>query len=236
VKIAVALGVGFVAAPFIFIAIKGLLGLIVAAGVGITAIQFAPYFAAKVSNWRLKAIKAEAMTSPIETLQNDYNTQMGKLNSYLQSIKEFGAEVLSFESRLEGFAKTYPEEVPKFEGQLKQMKQLLEIRKQKFQEAKAGLASYEMEIKKASAIWDMSQAAIKMGQLAGLDNDEFIAKIQRETALDSVQKSLNMAFADLDIALMNESEGEKKALPPPNKNLVIDLDTPIPARQQIPTT
>lgn len=221
-KIAALMLVGFFVAPFVFIAIKGIVGFIIASGIALTAIQFTPYFAMKIANWRLQAIKLEASKSPIETLQNDYNAQRVKLQEYEESIKTFGSEVGLFETKLVGFSKQYPDEVPKFQEQLSKMKQLLALRIQKFKDANKNLVSYDMEIRKASSLWDMSQAAAQMSKAAGVDNDEFIAKIQRETALDSVQKSLNSAFVDLDIALMNEDESPK-TLESGSPKLVIDI-------------
>jgi phage shock protein A len=243
VKVVATLIIGFFVAPFIFIAIKGLIGLAIAAAVSFILIQFTPYFAAVIANWRLKAIKYEASKNPIETLQNNYNDRIRALGQFRQCILDFAAEIQTFADKLSGFKKTYPDEAPKFDEQYSQMKQLLEIRKQKYIEARASLALYDKEIQKAKAIWDMAQAAAKMNKASGVDTDGFLAKIQVETALDSVQKSLNTAFADLEVSLMDE-KGQKplptvmvdpKALP--NKpadsldlNIQIKDPVPVPAK------
>ena len=224
VKIVSLLVVGFLVAPFVFVAIKGLVGLLVAGAISLTAIQFAPYFAAKIANWRIKLIRAEAAANPIESLLNSYNIRQMALNQFLESIKSFSSEVKTFESKLEKFAKEYPAEVPKFKNQLSQMKQLLIVRTEKYQQAKENLASYDLEIQKASALFDMAKAAAAMSKAAGVNNEEFLEKIQRETALDSVEKSLNVAFADLEIALMEEKD--VKSLPSTQQNNVIEIEAP----------
>lgn len=209
VKVAALGVVGFVVAPVIFLTIKGLIGLIVAAGISMTVINFTPWFAVKLANWRLKALKHEAMKNPIETLQNNYKDRLGALQRFREAINSFSSEIKSFTEKLGDFKKRYPDEADKFDGQLAQMKQLLALRSGKYQEAKANLEQYELEIQKADSIWQMATAAAAMSKAAGVDADEFYAKIQVETALDSVQKSLNVAFADLELSLLDEKPSPK---------------------------
>ena len=215
--------VGFLVAPFIFLAIKGLIGLLIAGGIAFTAMQFAPYFSMKIANWRLAAIKAEAAKDPISTLQNDYRFKQINLDEFGQSIKVFSAEVKQFESKVVSLAKQYPEEVPIYREQAVKMNRLLKLREDKYKEAQDNLRQYDMEIKKASTLWDMSQAALKLSKAAGESEDDFFSKIKSETALDSVQKSLNMAFADLEFALMEE-DNKPKELPASNQKTEIILD------------
>ncbi len=68
----------------------------------------------------------------------------------------------------------------------------------------------------------MSQSALKLAKQAGMSEDDFFSKIKTEAAFDSVQNSTNMAFADLEFALMDEQDA-KKALPAPEKGIVIDI-------------
>jgi len=234
VKIAAVLGVGLVAAPFIFLAIKGLVGLIIASAITITTYHFTPWAGMKLANWRLAAIKNEAMRNPVETLQNIYIQKETALNAFLESIKVFGGKIRSFESELEKLAKNYPAELPKFQEQRDQMRQLLKLRMNKYEQAKANLHSFSLEIEKADTIWKVSQAAAAATKAAGMNEEEFFIKIQRETALDSVQESLNLAFSELEIALLDEKDTKKELAT--SKNLVTDTTSPIPARQQIPTS
>jgi hypothetical protein len=213
--------VGFLVAPVVFIAIKGLIGLIIAAIVSFVAIQFIPVFALKVANWRLKAIKAEASENPVETLQNDYRIQQENLSRFLQSIKDFAAQVNIFGGKLDGFAKQYPDEAPKFRENHQKMKDLLALRFKKYEESKAGLAAYDLEIQKVKALWEMGLAAAEMNKAAGVDAEEFLQKISRETAIDSVQKLVHTALADLEISLAEE----RPSLEAPKEGIAIELET-----------
>ena len=61
-KLATALkwGAGFVGAvlvaPFVFLAVKGIVGLAIAAALGLVITQLAPVFALKLANWRIKLL------------------------------------------------------------------------------------------------------------------------------------------------------------------------------------
>jgi len=196
----------FFVAPFVFIVIKGLIGMVVAAAVGGAMIFFTPVVARMAANWRLKAIKAEAARNPIETLQNDYGKRQEGLRNFAGRISDFATAVGSFEDKLGEFKRDHPEDAPKFDEQLRKMKLVLENRKAKFKEAQTELAAYDKEIKRANDIWQMGQAAAAMTSAAGMTEDDFLQKISTETALDSVQKSMNRAFADLEVSLLEEQK------------------------------
>jgi len=213
VKIVSLLVVGFFVAPVVFISIKGLIGLVIAGAISLVVVNLIPWFSAVVANWRLKALKHEAARNPIETLQNDYRKRIDALQAFRQSILNSKAEVASFRDKLDGFKRQYPADAAKFDEQYRQMLALLKLRGKKYEEAKGNLERYDGEITRAKAIWDMAQAAAAMNKAAGVDADEFFAKIQVETALDSVQKNLNLAFADLEMSLVDEKSSDNKAAP-----------------------
>jgi len=246
VKVLAFLVAGFLVAPFIFIAIKGLIGLVVALVVGLVVVNLIPWFSSMVANWRLKALKHEAGKNPIETLQNDYRKRIQALQSFRQSILNSKAEVAMFGDKLDGFKRQYPQDAAKFDEQYRQMMALLQLRGKKYVEAKGNLERYNSEIERAKAIWDMAQAAAEMNKAAGMDADEFYAKIQVETALDSVQKSMNVAFADLELSLVDEKGADKadkaipvqvveapKTLEAGSSSLELDLDVSAPAKDRV---
>lgn len=203
--------IGFIVAPYIYLSIKGLIGLIVAGVISVIVVNMIPWFAAVVANWRLKALKHEAAKNPIETLENDYKRRHDALVAFRQSILNSKAEVAGFGDKLEDFKSEYPNDAAKFDEQYRKMVELLRLKARKYEQAKANLQSYEAEIDRARAIWKMAQAAAQMNKAAGVDTDEFFAKIQVETALGSVQKNLNLAFAELEMSLADETSGHKGA-------------------------
>jgi hypothetical protein len=190
-------------------------------------------------------LKHEAAQNPIETLQNDYNRRRQALGFFRDSILNSKASVMAFGDKLDGFKKQFPDDAPKFDAQYQQMVTLLKLKGKKYEEAKSNLALFDGEINRARAIWEMAKAAAEMNKAAGVDTDAFFAQIQTETALDSVQKSLNVAFADLEMSLADETASEKPvknvtpviasvtpdqtALPPADPARALDLDIEVEA-------
>lgn len=195
---------GLVVSPVIFLAVKGLVGIVLALVGGLAIVNVAPLAAYRFSSWRLREIKAEAARNPIETLQLDFGERKNALHSFKESITVFSASVSTFSDKVDGFKIRFPGDSTKFEDQLSKMKKLLEVRKRRYKEAEATLVQYDGEIDRAKAIWEMGQEAAKMNNAAGMRDEDFLAKIKVETALDSVTTSLNTAFAQLETAVMEE--------------------------------
>lgn len=200
------LGISFVAAPVVLVALPGLIGLVATLAIGVTAVNVAPVFSMKIANWRIKAKKAEAAKNPVETLQNDYGRRETALQQFRESINTFAAKVQTFADKVATFKTQYPEEVEKFANQLTKMKKLLELRRNKYRDATKQLELYQEEIQKAGAIWEMGQAAAELTQAAGMTEGDWEAKIMVETALNSVTENMNKAFAELETSLIDEEE------------------------------
>ncbi len=234
--------VGFIVAPFVLQAIGGIIGLAVAAALGFVGINFTQYFSMKVANWRLKAIKAEAMKNPCETLQNEYIKKQHALEDYKTNITKFAAQVMAFADQVKGYVKEGLEDAQTYVEQLDKMKQLLQLRKEKYQQAQDMLAEFAETIARTEKKWKMACAAMAMNEAAGELAGDTFEKICIENALDSVQTKLNESFADLDIALMDDEREKRLLVAKQNKTLapvsrVADLTVsppPIPvARQRI---
>jgi hypothetical protein len=215
IKVVGLLGVCILLGPLYLTILHGLgaiAALLVGAAALFTVTKFIPWFALKIGNARLKAIKAEAAKNPVETLQNDYLKRQSALGEFRQKIVNFSAEVQNFADKLVDFNQKFPLEAPKFKEQLSKMKKLLSLRQTKYQQAQDNLGAYELEIQKAGAIWDMGQAAAKMNEAAGMTEEDFFQKIQVETALNSITTNLNEAFADLEISLMDDDKEKAKEI------------------------
>lgn len=217
---------GFLVAPFIMLAIGGLLGLAVAAAVGFTMVQLAPWFALKIANWKYRLIDAEkvahvkavvgaAAENPIETLTN-------LLIAKKQAFKEFEAAVTTavtarsnFKAKVEKFKQRYPARAPEFEAQLARMTDLVERKKKALTEAQKSLEEGDMKLEEMKAYWEMSKDAIEANRAAGMDTGDAFEKLKADTACDSVFESMNMAFAQLEVAaaLSDDPVDEPAAAP-----------------------
>jgi DNA repair exonuclease SbcCD ATPase subunit len=212
-------GLGLVGAvvisPFVFLAVKGIVGLALAGIIGMAVINFAPLVAMKFANWKLKGIKAEAAKNPVETLQNVFVEKQSALTIFETAITEFSTKVKNLEDKVESLRKKYPEEADKFEGHLQKMQAVLEARRRKYKTVKKALLDFSEEIKKAQVVWEVSQAAQEVTSAAGMGTDDPYERIKAETAVESVQNSLNKAISELETDLMNEDaeqEDEVKML------------------------
>jgi hypothetical protein len=74
----------------------------------------------------------------------------------------------------------------------------------------------------------MAKAAARMNNASGIVNEEdFLQKIQKETALDSVTRGMEMAFADLETSLLDEQVDAKQ------KAYVQNTEVPKTANRQV---
>jgi hypothetical protein len=206
--------IGFLVAPMIFLTIKGIIGLAIAAAIGAALIAFTPWYAMKLANWRLAAIKAEARKSPVETMQNVYNTKEQNLKDQNTRITEFSTKVKNFKDKIERFktenanSKLVQQQVPRFEKQLEMMQALLMKRQKAYSDALKALKEYALTIQAADAIWQMTQESEALNEAANLTDDDFYEKLKAETAFDSVQESMNRSFAMLEQLMIQDESAE----------------------------
>lgn len=206
VKIGAMLGTALALGPFFFIILQGIgafFALLGAAAITTIIVNLIPWFATKVANWRLKALKHEASLNPIETLENQYKQREEGLVQFRENILTFHAEVQNFYTELEEHREKYPQGVAKFEEQYNKMRALLANRGQKYKLAQAKLKAFGELIEQKRSEWKIAQAAAKMSKAAGVGED-FISKLMADTAVSSIQTSLNTAFAELEVSLLDE--------------------------------
>lgn len=194
-----------IVAPVVFLAVQGLVGLILAGVLGLAIVHGAPVLSMRFANWKIKAIKAEAARNPVETMQHVLMEKGADVKVFAQKVEDFATEVRNFNDKLDGFRAQFPAEAPKFEETLRSMQKLLKLRRERLEEARHELDKFQGEIRKADAIWKMAQAASSMHRAAGMTEDSIMQRIKTETAIDSVQSSLNRALSQLETSLSEET-------------------------------
>ena len=70
----------------------------------------------------------------------------------------------------------------------------------------AELKNFASAIDRAKAMWDMSQAAQQMNKLAGRQASDTFEQIKTDVAVDSVMRSVNKAFSEMETSLMDNPE------------------------------
>ena len=194
--------------PFVFSAIQGLLGLLAFGAIAGTVWFFSGVVGSVLKNWRLKAYKAEAMRNPVETLQNILIEKVDALARALERINNLIAARGNFRSKIDEFKREHPEmkaEITQYEKQDAQMLQLIEVRKQSYRKAKKLVDEFKDEIDCVGAVWEMSQEAIAAQRAAGMAEGDILQEIQKKTAVDAVSRNMNLALADLETSLLEET-------------------------------
>lgn len=199
------LPVGFIVAPYIWIALGGLLGLLTGVGILVGAWCLRPWVFAVAANARLKLIKAEASRNPVETLQEDLRRKTVALDERKTNIEKLNGQIRTFADRVDEIRSRYGE---KDGGYVKLSTDLLDLRRiykrrcEKWNEAHVQLGLFGEQIERANMIWDAAQAAAAARETSGLTEDEFFAKLRTETAFDAIQDSYNQALASLDTDML----------------------------------
>jgi hypothetical protein len=195
-----------IAAPAALFILKGVLALAAAAFVGLGSIYLAPVVAMKFANQKVKMMVAEAQTNPIETLINQLDQKRQDAQRFADSITTFRTEVKNFEAKTTVFEKSYPDDAARFKSQLATMKQLLAFREGRYKQVQDELTNFAHAIDRAKAMWEMSQAAQQMNRIAGRQSSDTFEQIKTDAAVDSVMKSVNRAFSEMETSLLDNPE------------------------------
>jgi len=222
----IALGVvGLLVAPFILLAIGGLLGLAVAAATAFILVQLAPWFALKVANWKYRLIEAEkvehikkvteaAAENPIETLTNLLQQKRVAFKAFEQSVVQAATARDNFKGKVDKFTQRYPHRAAEFQKQLERMVDLVDRKKDALAEAKKSLEDGDMKLEEMKAYWEMSKDAIEANRAAGMDTGDAFEKLKADTACDAVFESMNRAFAELEVAAALDVDSDDKPAQP----------------------
>jgi len=226
-----ALGVfGFLVAPFVFTAVTGLIGAVVCALVGLTIVNAAPAVGALAANMRIKAIKAVAALDPIATLENQYKDRMEALEQMRENIKQSIAILNDLKAQIQEHDRQYPGHPSQFTDKYLQLRQLVDLRGHKYQDAQKALKAFSEMLDEKRTDWRISQTLNKAAKLADVGKD-FQTKLMADTALTAIQDNLNYAFSELETSLL-DAQGDQAAAAPavaaPAKQAQIPVKTGAP--------
>ncbi len=225
IKVAALGVVGLFVAPFIMLAIGGIVGLAVAAAVGFTLVQLAPWFALKVANYKYRLMDAEkvdhikkvvgaAEQNPIETLTALLIAKKQAYQVFKASVTQAITARSNFKDKVEKFKLKYPARAHEFETQLARMTDLVERKKRALAEAQTTLEDGDNKLEEMKAYYEMSKDAIEANRAAGMDTGDAFEKLKADTACDAVFESMNMAFAQLEVAAALDVDPDDKSAQP----------------------
>lgn len=203
-------GLGLIGAviisPFIFLAVKGILGLALALFIGGLIVNTAPAAGLWLANWRLRMLVAAVEANPIETMQNLFTEKTAELLDADTHIADFETEIRNFDDQIETFSAQYPAESDTYETLSGKMHDALKDMKSEQSTARRELKNFDQQITKAKAIYKMSLAAQRVTQLSRSAEAQVFAKIKEQVAFDSVRTQLNKTFSSLNLALERRAD------------------------------
>lgn len=209
--------------PILFGIAAAALGTVVAAWAavvgGLALVNSIPVLSMKFANWKLSALKNEAATNPIETLQNQAQVMAEQIDAYATALTNRKAEGKLFIQEIDEFRKedpegaaAYDEELRAYEVEIKQMELNLST-------AVKDLEQFRELIKKADRRWKMAQASESFRKGAPSERELILQNILKDAALDSVSKKAHTAASRLQVdsimtmARQEHKESKKKSLP-----------------------
>ncbi len=202
------LGLGvaaFLFAPFAIATITGLVSLIVVSVVGLLVVNVGlPWFAVTLANWRLKALKAAAAMNPIETLENQYADRQNALLKIRDNIKQSYAVLQQLYGQIQEHNQKYPGTPSQFTDKYTKLQQLVTLRGNKYKQAQQSLLAFGELIEEKRSDWKIAQTMAEASKLANVGED-FQSKLLKDTAVNTIQDGLNLAFSELDTALLDEN-------------------------------
>ncbi len=217
--------IGLIVSPFIFLAIGGLVGLAAAAATGFVLVSFAPVFARIVADAKyramdaakvahIKRVEAAAHENPIETLQTLLMAKKKAFEEFKDSVTKAATARDNFKAKVQKFSVDYPARAHEFQTQLARMSDLVERKKSALKDALQSLRDGDSKLEEMKAYWEMSKDAIEANRAAGMDTGDVFEKFKADTACDSVFESMNLAFAQLEVAASLEDTPDDKSAHP----------------------
>jgi len=219
------LAAGVVAAGIFYLfllqAVAGLVALAVAGALGLAIVNLAPVVSLKLANWKyrltddekvqhLKKVAAAAEKNPIETLTALLIAKKDAFNVFKTSVEQAVTARSNFKTKVAKFKERYPARASEFEAQLARMTDLVERKKVALNDARQSLEDGDMKLEEMKAYYEMSKDAIEANRAAGMDTGDAFEKLKADTACDAVFESMNLAFAQLEVAAALDVDSDDK--------------------------
>lgn len=194
--------------PIYILMLQGIAALValgIAAAVAFVVINLLPAFGVLVANWRLKALKAVASANPIETLENQYEQKMTTLAATLENITKSFAVLQNLHTQIKAHNEKFPNRPSQHLDKFQKLKALVKLRGDKYKLAKANLAKFSELIDEKRSDWEIAKTMAEASELAKVGED-FQSKLLQDTAVNTVNTELNMAFAELETSLLDADD------------------------------
>lgn len=196
------IGAAIIFAPFAMAAIKGAVGLLVAIGITATSYYLAPATGRLLANMRIKALKAVAAANPIETLENIYAEKKEALLKQRDNIKKRISISRQIARQIEEYESKHNKPSPRRKDHTN-LDKLIEIGRLKYEKACVAMDQFEDFISEKRDDWEIAKSMVEASKLASA-GQSFTDTLMQDAALRTIQSGLDMSFAELDAAAMDE--------------------------------
>ncbi len=188
-------------APVIFLALQGVLGLAAAGLVGLVGIHAAPVVAMKLSNLRLGALRREARSNPMVTLEAQLIERRQALHRAAEQLNLALGRIDAFIDQAGQFMQREPARAERWKARVDQASQLRVRKIAALKQAAGAVQAFEQEVERARTEWSLVEAEQAMQQALGAARGDPLQQLLERTALDSVREQMNRAFAGLETEL-----------------------------------
>jgi hypothetical protein len=204
------------AAPYIWTAVAGGMGLaaLTAMGVvGVVVFQSVPLGLQKLENTLLAARKAEARRNPIEQLQNEVLRRAERLRSFRKALVTVGGQIESIRQMIETSQTKFSGPVlARQERALEKLQQFHNINIARLNQAQAALQEFKNTVEQKQSEWQIALAIDDANRALDPNAaDHLIQDLLADTALRTVQDRFNNVFAELDVQ-MSSMDGPTRNL------------------------
>lgn len=192
---AVALAGAMVVAPTVYLMLKGLIGLVAAATIGLATIHLAPVFSLKLANLRIRLLRDEVQTHPIDALENEQQQRRAALDLAYEELSEAKAALASFEEDMTLHGKTHPEDIAALERQSEQSRRLVLQLEAGLSQVELDLVAFGQQVARARSSWKLALSQHRLAQAIGHAQGGAQGQWQADTALEATRCASTTALA-----------------------------------------
>lgn len=199
--------VTIVIAPFVFLLIQGIVGLIAAVVIAGVANALIPAFSSWLAQVKFGALRAIISRAPVDELLQRGKERAEALATQAELLKSQATQLQVFKMRTTKLGREYPEEAQQANETLAQYEALFAYRVDAFKQAKQDTETFMRTVDKAEAMYAMAVEDAKLGASFGKQKD-YMAQFREKTAFEAIDKANAQSLATLRMALVDAEYGK----------------------------
>jgi len=221
-------------APFIWIAVGGLLGLILFVAIALGAWMVRPAVFTLAANLRIKLIKEAAAINPVESLQEEHRRWGVQLDERSKGIQEQHAANREFLTTIESLARDFPDDpqLPQMRDDYAQLEAAVAEAEASWKVSYAQREEFARGVERAKRVWASALALAKARGKSALSEEEWQARLKTEVAFDTIRQRFDqgLAGATVDRMKLEAARAARQRTLPASATAAIDVTPPKPAQ------